>query len=192
MKFSKKNIIFLVALGGLLISFIYRITNPYVQPRVNTLTHTGKAKVPKRNQTKPSEDHTVVSRFFSKKQISGKVYKDLFSLYNPPPKPGEDKKPEAGEKDKELKSISLVDPMEKDPLLAVKEYIVSYRFYGSYNRQGQRAVFLAKNKLVLVARTGDRIDGKYLIEEIQDDFIRIKALELNETIHIGIEEFTDE
>ena len=74
----------------------------------------------------------------------------------------------------------------------VKDYIASYRYYGSYHSGDKKAVFLVKNKLVLVARKGDRIDGKYLIDDIQDDFIRIKALELNQTIDIHLGEFNDD
>ncbi len=45
---------------------------------------------------------------------------------------------------------------------------------------------------MLVAQIGDRLDGKYLIDDIQDNYIRIKTLEFNETIHLDMREFNDE
>ena len=45
---------------------------------------------------------------------------------------------------------------------------------------------------MLVAKIGDRLDGKYLIDDIQDNSIKIKALELNETIHLDMREFNNE
>ena len=191
MRFTRKNIIFLAAACLLLISLIYRLMNPYVQPRVDTLTYnTGKVDDSKNLKEEPGDDRTVVAGLsgpFKGKAISEKVYKDLFSLYKPPQTAGQ------GKKDRQLKiTPPPVAPVTKDPLLAVKEYIASYKFYGSYDSAGKKAIFLAKNKLVLVARTGDRIDGKYEIVDIQEDFIRIKAVDLNQTIEIKIREFNDD
>jgi hypothetical protein len=189
MKNDKKNIVFATALGLLILSIIYRLMNPYVQPRVTRLTYTGsgqeaykigKVKGAAKKTVKPSETD-------GKPKTSRRVYKDLFYVYKPPQSVEEDNSAlittSPGEK---------IETIGKDPLGAVKEYIASYKFYGTYTSGEQKAVFLAKDKLVLVARTGDRIDGKYLIEDIQDDFIRIKALELNETIDINIREFSDD
>ena len=70
--------------------------------------------------------------------------------------------------------------------------MASYTLYGIYKSENTKAVFLAKNKLILVARTGDRLDGKYLIDDIQDNHIKIRALDLNETIHFDMREFNNE
>ncbi len=190
MRLTRKNILFFAAAGLLLVSLIYRIMNPYVQSRVDTLTYTGKVDDSK-VQIKPGDDRAVTEPFgpIKDNQLAGKVYKNLFSLYKPPQTERKEKQPIPEKKDSESKNI---EPVTKDPIIAVKEYIASYRFYGSYERAGKKAIFLAKNKLVLVARTGDRIDGKYLIDDIQDDFIRIKVLDLNKTIDINIREFNDD
>lgn len=193
MKTGKKNIVFAAALGLFILSIIYRLMNPYVQPRVARLTYTGsghssekigsekivKVKGPARKTAKPSETG-------GEAKTSRRVHKDLFSVYKPPKQVEKDnilKTPKPGQS---------VQTVGKDPLGEIKEYIASYKFYGTYTSGEQKAVFLAKNKLVLVARTGDRIDGKYEIDDIQEDFIRIKALELNETIDINIREFNND
>lgn len=186
---SRKNMIFFLAAGLLILSIVYRLLNPYVQPRVTRLTYTGSVQssaVMKDSPAKKSKSNGAKGQLGILKRVktSPRVYRDLFALY---------KSPETLQKEKAV--VTPAEPaaaVEKDSMGQVKDYIASYRYYGSYHSGGKKAVFLSKNKLVLVARTGDRLDGKYLIDDIQDDFIRIKALELNETIDIHIGEFNDD
>lgn len=190
MKIRRKNMIFFLAVGLLILSIVYRLQNPYVQPRVAQLTYTGSAQ-PSANMKdflakKPesSVDPGELSGSFKRVKTSPRVYQDLFALYLPVQT---DQKENAA-----VTPSGPSDAVEKDPMGQVRDYITSYRYYGSYRRGDKKAVFLAKDKLVLVAGKGDRIDGKYLIDEIQDDFIRIKALKLNKTIDIHILEFNDD
>ena len=177
----------------LIISIIYRVLNPFVQPKVDKLTFTGNknTKISKVEdsieQSRQSKSQTLALRFLNKPKVSGKVYKDLFSIYRPPQK----KKIKMPVKI-DIQTQKMVEIVEKDPVLEAKEYIASYTLYGTYKSEDTKAVFLAKNKLVLVARTGDRLDGKYLIDDIQDNYIRIKALDLNEIIHLDMREFNNE
>lgn len=188
MKTGRKNIIFAAALGLLILSITYRLMNPYVQPRVKRLTYTGNGQETyKAGKVKGSlEKRIPPGDTGGKLKTSRRVYKDLFSVYTPP------------QRDKPDNSAITTTPGKtietgtQDPLGKIIDHITSYKFYGTYTSGKQKAVFLAKKKLVLVARTGDRIDGKYQIEDIQDDFIRIKALELNETMDINIREFNNE
>ncbi len=194
MRFTRKHMIFWAAAGLLLVSLIYRLMNPYVQPRVDTLTYTGRGSDFKKIKAEPGDERAVAADPFGSskgKAVSGKVYKNLFALYKPPQTAGQEKQ-SGGKQDRQLEITSLPGPVTKDPVFAVKEYLASYKFYGSYDSAGKKAVFLAKNKLVLVARKGDRIDGKYEIEDIQEDFIRIKAVDLNQTMDIKIGEFNDD
>ncbi len=183
--------IFFLAAGLLILSIVYRLLNPYVQPRVTKLTYTGSAKISEnmkdlRAKKQKSSGAKGELGILKRIKTSPRVYRDLFALYKPP---------ETLQKEKAVVVVTPAEPaavVENDPMDQVKDYIASYRYYGSYHSGDKKAVFLAKNKLVLVARTGDRLDGKYLIDDIQDDFIRIKALELNETLYIHIREFNDE
>ena len=177
----------------LTISIIYRVLNPFVQPRVDKLTFTGNmnSKISKvenaMEQTRQGKSQTLVSKYLNKSRVSGKVEKDLFSIYRPPQK----KKIKMSIK-KDIQTQKIIETVKKDPVLEAKEYIATYTLYGIYKSEGTKAVFLSKNKLMLVARTGDRLDGKYLIDDIQDNYIKIKALDLNETIHFDMREFNDE
>jgi len=190
MKTRRKNMIFFLAVGLLILSIVYRLQHPYVQPRVTRLTYTDSVQPlenKKDSRAKKPESSMDPGELGSLKRVktSPRMYQDLFALYRPP---------EMSRKEKEIVAVPEESSaaVEKNPMGQVKDYIASYRYYGSYRSGGKKAVFLAKDKLVLVAGIGDRIDGKYLIDEIQDDFIRIKALELNETIDIHIGEFNDD
>jgi hypothetical protein len=193
MNLDKKQIIFIIVFMLLIISIIYRVLNPFVQPRVDKLTFTGNKnnKISKPDDTikarRQNKPQALVLKFLNKSDISGKVYKDLFSIYRPPQK----EKIKVPVK-KDIQPEKIIEIVKKDPVLEAREYIASYALYGTYKSKDKKAVFLSKNKLVLVARIGDRLDGKYLIEDIQDNYIKIKALDLNETIHLDMREFNND
>ncbi|THB80455.1 MAG: hypothetical protein D3926_07105 [Desulfobacteraceae bacterium] len=204
MKFERQHIVFILVLGMLVISVVYRIKHPFVQREVDTLTFTGETMVTAAGVKKTSglaakefEGKGVreISRFLSGSNWPGKVVVDLFALYEPPriempasevvmaaPEPVdtvvESPKPEP-------------KPAKINPVPEIARELKSYRFCGTYQSKGTRSIFLTRGKQVLVASVGDRIYGKYLIEEIADDHIRLKALDLNETININIREFND-
>jgi hypothetical protein len=190
MKMGKKNIFFAAALGLFVLSISYRLMNPYVQPRVDRLTYTGSGQGSEKitGKVKGSiETSAPPADTREKPKTSRRVYKDLFSVYKPPQKSVRDNSPPTP-----TVPVETIETVTKDPIGEIKEYIASYKFYGAYTSGEKKAVFLGKNKLVLVARTGDRIDGKYEIDDIQEELIRIKALELNETIDINIREFNND
>ncbi len=204
MKLSKKYIILILSVFLLIISIIYRVLNPFEQQKVDTLTFTGKkisktdivaekALTPEKEsqfQTQ-HQPQTLVSKFLNKPKISAKIYKDLFSIYKSPSKQVAVKKVNIPV-EKDIQTRQMTNTIKKDPVQEIKEYLCSYRVYGTYKSENTKAVFLSKNKLVLCAKIGDRLDGKYLIDDIQDNYIRIKALALNEIIHLDMREFNNE
>ncbi|MCK5099635.1 MAG: hypothetical protein KAR45_16115 [Desulfobacteraceae bacterium] len=197
MKFNRQYIIFFIVFILLIISVIYRVNNPFIQEEVDTLTYTGKKQDVislEHNRKEPGQmqSDTLVSKFLNRSKFSGEIIKDLFSLYHSSGdlKEKMDMEVPIG---KITQEESILDKeFIDDPVLKISKDLLSYRFCGTYKSEGQRAVFLLRDKLVLVASAGDRIYGKYLIEEIQDNYIRIKALDLNETIHIDMREFNNE
>ncbi len=204
MKLSKKHIILILSVFLLIISIIYRVLNPFEQQKVDKLTFTGKkfskTDIPAEKSLKPEkklqsktqhQPQTLVARFLNKPKISATIYKDLFSTYMPPSKQVAVKKAYIPV-DKDIQTSQMTNIIKKDPIQEIKEYLCSYRVYGTYKSENTKAVFLSKNKLVLCAKIGDRLDGKYLIDDIQDNYITIKALALNETIHLDMREFNNE
>jgi hypothetical protein len=178
----------------------YRIMNPYIQDRVGTLTfeNGGGAQVRGGKTVKSSDamvltnraqSDSIVSRWLNRPSRSGKIVNDLFASIDKVERPEET-----------VTITETFEPVELpveikvayDPVQRAKEHISSFTFLGTYKSAGKRAIFMGKDKLVLVVRAGDRIDGNYLVEEITDSSVRIKALDINETIHLDIREFNNE
>ncbi len=200
-KQKRKVLVAVVVL--LALTVVYRIMNPYTQERVGTLTfkNGGGARVRVDKSVKSSnamvstnreQPDSMVSRWVNRPSLSGKIVNDLFASM--------DKKEKTDETDETVTIIETVESVELpveiqvayDPLQIAKEHISSFTFLGTYKSEGKRAIFMGKDKLVLVVRAGDRIDGNYLVEEITDVSIRIKALDINETIHLDIRDFNNE
>lgn len=184
----------------LVLTVVYRLMNPYTQERVGTLTfkNGGGAQVRGDKAEKApdvmvttirEQPDSIVSRWLNRPNQSGDIARDLFASMD-----------KMEQTDDTVTVIDTVEPAELpveiqvayDPVQIAKEHISSFTFLGTYKSKGKRAIFMGKEKLVLVVRAGDRIDGNYLVEEITDSSVRIKALDINETIHLDIREFNNE
>ncbi len=190
-KRKKKMLVAAVVL--LAFSVVYRFMNPYTQDRAQNLTFTnGKGVqvrgVASRVMTNREQPDSIVSRWVNRPNQTGKIVNDLFASM--------DKK----EEEETVTIMETVEPFEEpveievayDPVQRAKEHISSFTFLGTYKSEGKRAIFMGKDKFVLVVRAGDRIEGNYLVEEITDSSVKIKALDINETIHLDIREFNNE
>ncbi|WDP90745.1 MAG: hypothetical protein HUN04_13980 [Desulfobacter sp.] len=202
MKLEKKHIILASAVLVLIIVLVYRMLNPFKQQEVYILTYgADTGSVTQKNKTdsvglsdKKNENigfAKAVDRYFTENKHSGVAHKNLFA---------------AGAKFVEKQSVpplkkpvkKVVSPVvkppeiQKDPVQEAKANLTKYQFYGSYEVGGTRAVFLGKNKMILVARAGDRIDGKYLIDKIDAKEIKIQALDINKTFQLDLKEFRNQ
>lgn len=197
---KQKRKVLVVAVVLLVLTLVYRMLNPYTQERVGTLTFKtgGGAQVSVDKSVKSAnamvltsrqQPDSIVSRWLNRPNQSGNIVNDLFASMD-----------KNGKTDETVTIIDNVEPVELpveiqvayDPVQIAKEHISSFTFLGTYKSEGKRAVFMGKDKLVLVVRAGDRIDGNYLVEEITDVSVRIKALDINETIHLDIRDFNNE
>ncbi len=202
MTWDKRKLLFIVVLVLFAMILFYRFQNPYVQEEVDQLTYgrgsdtsaeklKSKVGVVKTGAQKKALDFSGrVTVFFEKKEVKSVVQRDLFSIYSPPVKR---KKVNTVKIRPQKKEDSVTESENKANLIRnAREYLTSYRMYGSYKNNGTKAIFLGRDKQVLVARVGDRLDGKYLVDDIENNKIRIKALDLNETIHLDMQEFKDD
>ena len=197
---KQKKKVLAAAVALLAITVVYRIMNPYTLERVGTLTFEtgGRPEVRESKSLKLSDamvltnrepPDSIVPRWLNRPSRSGKIVNDLFASIDKEETPEE--------------TVTITEVFEPadlpveievayDPVQRAKEHISAFTFLGTYKSAGKRAIFMGKDKLVLVVRAGDRIDGNYLVEEITDNSIRIKALDINETIHLDIREFNNE
>ncbi|SMC50031.1 hypothetical protein SAMN02746065_10363 [Desulfocicer vacuolatum DSM 3385] len=196
----KQTILLCVALLILVLTLGYRFMHPYTQPRVKELTYAGKKIISTdsfytlEKKTSEQEDvskhsDTVFDDFFNQPFYSGDVVNDFFTGDVEKIKPRSEKTPERLDPVKE--KLSSV-PSSFDRLKKTMDYLLSFTFWGGFQSGEEKAIFLSRNNLVLVARIGDRINGKYLVEAIEDNSITIKALDINETLHIDMRLFNNE
>ncbi len=197
-KTDKKLIIFVGAVFLLIISIMYRVLNPFEQQTVDQLTYTGtkadKIKIQIKKNITPEKQFSsqdIVSEFFNKPEVSAKVYNDLFRIYHSPEKLDENNQIDVLS-NRGIQEGQKPDSIKANPVQEIRDYLCAYKIYGTYKNENIKAVFLSKDKLVLVAKIGDRLDGKYLIDDIQENYIKIRALDLNETIHLDMREFNNE
>ncbi|MFW5854869.1 MAG: hypothetical protein ACOCW9_06035, partial [Thermodesulfobacteriota bacterium] len=98
-----------------------------------------------------------------------------------PPSPSPSPAPAAGG--------NTAEPPAEDPLSMVEQDLSRLQVIGIYTRGDEPVIFFQRGKQTLVVREGDRIDGKYLVEEITLDAITLRAEHLNDTVHIDLTRF---
>lgn len=183
-------ILFLAVLG-------YQVLNPYEQGRVEHLTYTGDGKEEPvaraasktpgggKQEKEPGVD-VYLNLLTDPPEHQGEVLNEHFFQPIPavkpePPPPPPIPAPAAGE--------NTGGPPAEDPLSVVEEDLSRLQVIGIYTRGDEPVIFFQRGKQTLVVREGDRIDGKYLVEEITLDAITLRAEHLNDTVHIDLTRF---
>ncbi len=187
MKIDRQVMVFIIALTLLIVSIIYRVKHPFIQKEVDHLTFSA-VKTRNRMDIKEENRHIIIpnkliSRYLSGSVIQGDTTNDLFSMT------GGENIQKADNKKKDIREKHFNN---SHPGAEIIKDLLNYRFCGTYKSKDKRAVFLVNDKSVLVASVGDRIDGKYLIQEIKDNYIRLKAMDIGEIIHIDMRQFNND
>lgn len=209
----RRKWLLVLAVIGLVAAVGYRVMHPYKQPRVARLTYgpdTAPASgvlfpVPgmkarekdfpidrKRKEAAADEafhDETY-ERFLDQPVVSGDVRKDLFALSGQ--KTAEERSEKIPPEQTATQQKKRSAPPVRDPVAEVIRHLTRYTLMGDFETGGERAVFLSKGNQVLVARVGDRINGRYRVDAIEENTITIYAMDINETIHLDTREFNHE
>lgn len=185
---SKK--ILAVLLVILAVSLTYRIMNPYRQQRVTELTYSNTmVRKTIRGSGSPSDESSdgpsVYLNLISQPHaVVSEVKKELFSA----PQRIHEKKAEEDRAEQvpgaPQPSAAVLSPEDR-----VRNDLARFKVMGLFEDKGEKAVFLQRGKDILVVREKDRIDGKYRIEEIEGQTIRLTALEIGETVYIDMSDF---
>ncbi len=186
MKKKRKELI----LGGLLLvlaaSVTWRVGNPYVQESVGELKYKPASPrvVKKITPGETGEREGVyLSLFLNPPDHGGAVLNDPFYKKKRVLKKKEKPRP--------ARRSAPADrpPRKVDPLIGVREELQRFKVFGTYEGQGKKGVFLSRGKQLLIVRPGDRIDGKYLVEEITGSSIKLLVTALGETVYIDMSRF---
>lgn len=184
---NKKKIILTFSLFLFAVSLIYRVTNPYRQPKVDRLTYSG--SVSKGTVSQVDQNDAVIS---SREESMIKL--DLF--LNPPAHSREQSKniflgQVAMEEIEPLLESDIDQTAVNGALTAADENkledeLSSFRSFGYMERVGERVLFIEKGNQIMLIRKGDRIEGKYVVKDITKNELTLTVIPDNEVVYIDL------
>jgi hypothetical protein len=186
---GRKQKIVLAALLALLgLTIAWRILHPFRQERVASLTHNGKTvhKVrmtsgsppPLGESLPPSAEEALPPQPRPEEPMphTAELRRDLF--WSPPAAP-----PGGSE------TMQTPPPAPPDPMARVREELGRFRVFGAWEDSQGMAVFLERDKEILLVRKGDRIDGRYRVEAIAGERMTLMVEPEQEAIQIDLADF---
>jgi hypothetical protein len=187
----KRNLFIVLALmlGAVL---VYRAMNPFRQARVEELTYTGAAGPIDggRSTAGPGRLEVMLRLLAEPPPVSGAVIEPGFlkpvpgmDLSPPPPAPEPAPRPAAPPPDSEPV------PAGPDPGEVVDRELGRFQVIGFFIQNGEAAIFLQRDKQVLVVREGNLIDGKYRVEDISAEKMTLRAVHLDERVHLDLTQY---
>lgn len=183
---NKKLLLILVLV--LSAALYYRLNNPFKQESVSMLTYTGEngktvaKKIPKATyKTRTGKSGVMLGAFLKPEPVSGAVSNNIF--YRTAVVPAVDQiKSEDLERIREgEREVNLLEQLYRE--LAV------YRVIGAYKSRGHHAVFLERGREVMVVRAGDTINGRFIVDEITGEAVKLKVDGVEDEILIDMTEF---
>ena len=187
---KNKRKILAVLLAALAVSVVYRITHPFKQERVDTLTFAGKAEstsgsISAGYQGNPTD--IMLNFIDAPPPHSGKVVKNIFSAGSSAH--GTKSKADPGVK-KTDKAAVAAD--EKNSGIGSQAKTGSefsgIKVFGMYENEQDKVVFLERGKEILALREGDIIDGEFKVQTISGKMVTITSKHSDEPLFIDMNE----
>ncbi len=179
---NKKRIllILLLILAG---SITYRLLNPIEQERIARLSYTGvRPAVPhkiKAGDTSSAETGRIIrlDLLTEPRSHSGRTRRDIFN-----------KRRVTVQRPQPASPPRVIPPANLERR-KVQEQLDRFRTFGYMDQKNERTLFLEYGRDILVVRKGDRINGKYLVKDINPERLTLWAEMLGEHIHIDLTQF---
>lgn len=182
---KRKLLIALAAVFGAVL--VYRAMHPFRQASVDRLTYTGAAEA-SASPEDPGRLEVMLRLFVEPPPVSGAVIEPGFlkpvpglDLTPPPAPPPAEPVPAAPPSDPE--------PPPPDPGAIVDRELGRFQVIGFFIQKGEAALFLQREKQVLVVREGDLIDGKYRVVDISAEKMTLRAIHLDELVHLDLTQY---
>jgi hypothetical protein len=181
---NKKILFALLILLGL--SLTYRIFHPFQQGEVTRLKYQDGALGP--TTRKISKDRVNPNRPPEVKlSLLGKAAgRSRDVLRNPffEEKPAEPvKAPDPTPKPSEPEPVRPTPP---DPMETLNRDLGQMKVFGYYEGLGDMKLFVERGREILVISKGDKIDGKYLVKEIGNTWVTLRAEQIGQDVHIDL------
>jgi hypothetical protein len=181
---NKKILYALVILLGL--SLAYRIFHPFQQKEVASLKYRNgvqgqtSRKIPE-NRTNPHRAPSVKLSLLEKPaQRSRDVLRNPF-FEEKPVAPAKQLDPTPNRSEPEPARPAPPDPME-----TVNRELGQMKVFGYYEGPGDTKLFIERGREILVLSEGDKIDGKYLVKEIGNTRVTLRAEHIGQDVHIDL------
>ncbi|MBN1848459.1 MAG: hypothetical protein JW932_07730 [Deltaproteobacteria bacterium] len=190
MEKGQKKIILIILLCIFAFSLAYRLTHPFKQERVESLTYqgnarsvTGKERPPKDVEAPLTGGYVRMDLLNNHLKYSREVQRNIFFSI-----PQSNVSPNGVEQRGALQPVKTEQtiPLEVARRLQVQQELNDFKSFGYLESDEGITLFLERGKQILVVRKGDRIDGKYVIKDITQDELTITAMTINEDVHIDI------
>jgi hypothetical protein len=178
---KKRQKILVVLLAALAVSVVYRITHPFKQKRVETLTFVAGKNIKNMTgdkdigyQGKPT--NIMLTLMENYPHHSGRVVKNIFSD-KPTVHKGGDKR-DSGIKPSGKKPDVMPNNIKDSGIISPEQTgsgFSSFKVFGMYETEQDKVIFLERGKDILALREGDIIDGKLKVQKITSKMVTIKS-----------------
>jgi len=191
---KNKQKILTVLLVALAVSVVYRITHPFKQKQVDTLTFVGKKYIKKITGNKVSHyrgnpTNIMLTLIENSPQHSGRVVKNIFSTKTSAQE-GRDKA-EFGIKQPANAPSDMQNNMKNSGTSSTKQAGFAFsglKVFGMYETDKDKVIFMERGKDILALREGDTIDGKFKVQKISNKKVTIKSKDSDKPFFIDMNE----
>jgi hypothetical protein len=184
---DKKKTLLTVCICLLAISVLYRLTHIYQQPKVTALTYTGEktatgsSKIVKKDIAATAETSMInLDLFINPRPHSRDVKRDIFSGHTAAAELG---KPAGGDQKSTIQEGETQTPNPEDQ---IKDDLSTFKSFGYAERGGEKILFIEKGKQIMLVRKGDRIEGKYIVKDLNQRELTLLVIANNEIVHIDL------
>jgi len=186
---DRKKIILGLLVMIFAVSLVYRVTHPYRQQKIAALTYTGeKSEASKKGSGPADEDLSTVEEplvildmFYEPPVHSREQTRNIFSMGE-----GMDKAASTMPDYKSVDRTTLDNALPGDNENIVENDLSGFRTFGYMENGKERVLFLEKGDQIILIRKGDRIEGKYFVEDITEDELALRVISNNEKVYIDL------
>ena len=185
---NRKRVVLAVLICLFAVSLIYRITHPYKQPKVDSLTYSS-GNLKGRNSKALKKESSVS---YAEESL---IKMDMF--LNPPPHSRVQIKDIFSEQDVTDNMGVLSDGSQSEQISGIGENVTNQekkieddlsnlRAFGYMEGEGEKILFIERGKQILLIRKGDRIEGKYLVKDITKTQLILTVVDNDENVYIDL------
>lgn len=191
---KNKQKILAVLLAAFAVSTVYRITHPFKQKQVDTLTFVGKKNIKnitgnKSDNYRGTPTNIMLTLIENPPHHSGSVVKNIFSTKTSAQETRN--KAEAGLKQPVNPTNDMPNNMKGSETSRTEQADFTFsglKVFGMYETDKDKVIFLERGKDILALREGDTIDGKFKVQKISNKMVTIKSKDSDKPFFIDMNE----